>query len=44
MHGDLSEVPLTYRRRPRILDGSQQGRHPRHLVAKGILTLLPFDL
>jgi hypothetical protein len=43
MHGDLGEVPLPHRLRPRILDGSQQGRHPRNLVAESILTLLPLD-
>jgi hypothetical protein len=30
--------------RLRILDGSQQSRHPPNLVAKRVLTLLPMSL
>jgi len=43
MHGDLTEAPLPYRVNCWVANGPQQGRHPPHLVAKGVLALLPVD-
>lgn len=44
VHGDFAQVPSPYGGSCRVLDGSQQGRYPLDLVAKGNLALLPGGL